>query len=81
MGRTVLKGHTQNVDLCGWHPHRPILLTAGTDRRAFLWDFGRDRDNPRQTELELTIGDAASCFHWADDTGGKKSTLAIGKCC
>ncbi len=71
-----LAGHSQNVDLCGWHPGKPILFTAGTDRRVYLWDLSRSAEKPKQTELELTISESASCFHWSED--GKESTLAIG---
>ena len=63
--------------MCGWHPHKPILFTAGTDRKLFLWDL-KNPEKPKKTELELTISDAASCFHWSDDGKGKQSALAIG---
>ncbi len=78
VSQVSLPGHTQNVDLCGWHPTKPILFTAATDRRAYLWDFGQGLDRHKKTELELNISDSATCFHWME-VGKKKSTLAIGK--
>jgi WD40 repeat protein len=71
----TLDGHSQNVDLCGWHPTKAILFTAGTDRKVFLWDLRQSLSQPKAIELELLISDAASAFDWSHD--GKKIAIGI----
>lgn len=75
--RGALTGHTQNVDLCAWSPARDVLLTAGTDRKVFLWNFerGNSYSEPEWQELELPLQDGASCASWSRD--GRH--IAIGK--
>ncbi|TRY78603.1 hypothetical protein TCAL_06455 [Tigriopus californicus] len=64
--RIPLVGHTQNVDICAWNPVQDILLTAGTDRKMFLWDFQPSVTEPRVNELQLDHSDSASCAVWSD---------------
>ena len=76
--RTELKGHTQNVDICAWNPKQDMLVTAGTDRKVFLWDLqksAKPTDHPEAKELQLAHSDSASCITWSED--GKY--LVIGK--
>ena len=46
LSRIPLSGHEEscNVDVCAWSPSsaegEPLLVTAGTDRKVFLWNLG-----------------------------------------
>ena len=42
LSRIPLSGHEEssNVDVCAWSPEEPLLVTAGTDRKVFLWNLG-----------------------------------------
>ena len=59
------------MDICGWHPTKDILLTAGTDKKVFLWDLegvrAKDKRVPKPMELELDITDSVTCYDWSQD--------------
>ena len=47
-----------------------MLVTAGTDRKVFLWDLQgvtSPNANPEAKELQLAHSDSASCLTWSDD--------------
>ena len=70
--------------MCAWSPRDDILVTAGTDRKVFLWDFKNARGDevPKGKELRLeSTTDGGSCLSWAEDGSkfaiGAKNSLRI----
>ena len=71
---TDLAGHTQNVDLLAWSSGgADILITAGTDRKTFLWNRKRNNNKKKRNDeggklLDLdSSSDAVSCIDWSDN--------------
>ena len=47
LSRKRLSGHEEssNIDVCAWSPaEESVLITAGTDRKVFLWDLSGGDD-------------------------------------
>ena len=63
---TDLPGHSQNVDLLAWSFGGDILISAGTDRKTFLWNRKRKKGSEgKQLDLDSST-DAVSCINWSE---------------
>jgi WD40 repeat protein len=72
----TLDGHSLNIDVCAWSPVADILVTAGTDRKVFLWNFELARGREKGKEIKLdSASDGGSCVNWSEN--GKY--IAIGE--
>ena len=47
LSRIPLCGHEEssNIDVCAWSPTESVLVTAGFDRKVFLWNLGGGDDD------------------------------------
>ncbi len=69
-------GHSQNVDLLAFSPAKDVLVSAGTDRKTYLWLLNAKKkkktklteDDVKKKSLDLDSStDAVSCLDWASD--------------
>ena len=57
LSRRRLSGHEEssNIDVCAWSPVECVLITAGTDRKVFLWDLGGGGGDDKGSQTKVVL--------------------------